>query len=106
MSLSGAILMLLATALLMAGVHSQAQGIPQGMGPENLGAPIDNRASVKIHLTILDENKKPLKQQALIRLTNQANGRVFFQTTNRPEIRIFPMFPRGSTWPRLVRLAT
>ena len=77
--------MLLATALLMASARSQAQGIPQGMGPENNGKPIDNRAGVKIRLTILDENKKPLKQQALIRITNQDTGRVFFQTTNRPE---------------------
>src|SRR6185312_3039718 len=91
--LSGAILMLLATVL-MAGARSQAQGIPQGMGPDNTGAPIANRAGVKIHLTVLDESKKPLKQQALIRLTNQDNGRVFFQTTNRSDTD-FPDIPPG-----------
>jgi tetratricopeptide (TPR) repeat protein len=64
------------------------------MGPDNTGAPIANRAGVKIHLTVLDESKKPLKQQALIRLTNQDNGRVFFQTTNRSDTD-FPDIPPG-----------
>ena len=85
--------MIVATVLML-GARSQAQGIPQGLGPENTGTPIANRAGVKIHLTILDESKKPLKQQVLIRLTNQDNGRVFFQTTNRPDSD-FPDIPAG-----------
>jgi len=34
-----------------------------------------------MHVSILDENKKPLKQQVLIRLTHRESGRVLFQTT-------------------------
>src|SRR3974377_2045241 len=53
-----------------------AQGIPQGTGVIGLRTTARNGAT--IHVTILDENKKPLKQQSLIRLTNQATGSVLF----------------------------
>jgi len=49
------------------------------MGP-NLGSRSTLRAGATIHITILDENKKPLKQQSVIRLTNQVTGLVLFQT--------------------------
>ena len=49
------------------------------------GTPIPNRVGVAIHVTILDENKNPLKRQALVRLTSEVTGRVYFQTTNGSE---------------------
>ena len=36
-------------------------------------------------MTVLDENNKPLKQQALVRLTGRATGRVLFQITRGSE---------------------
>jgi tetratricopeptide (TPR) repeat protein len=74
-----------------------AQGIPNAqsmqtpMGPGAPGTPAAARNGATISVTIVDENKKPLKQQSLIRLTSQATGRVLFQTTrgtdtNFPEI--------------------
>jgi tetratricopeptide (TPR) repeat protein len=55
------------------------------MGSGTPGTPIASRAGATINVTILDENKKPLKQQSLIRLTNQATGAAFFQTTRNSE---------------------
>jgi hypothetical protein len=63
--------------------RSPSQGIPKNMG--GIGAQTTRRTGATIHVTILDENKKPLKQQSLIRLTNQTTGSVLFQTTHASE---------------------
>jgi tetratricopeptide (TPR) repeat protein len=85
-------------AAILAGVaRSPAQGTPgpmiipnaqspqTPMGPGAPGTPASARSGVTIRVTILDENKKALKQQSLIRLTNHATGRVLFQTTRGPD---------------------
>jgi tetratricopeptide (TPR) repeat protein len=64
------------------------------MGPGPFGTQGAARSGATIYVTILDENKKPLKQQALIRLTNQETGRVLFQTTRGSEVN-FPELPAG-----------
>jgi tetratricopeptide (TPR) repeat protein len=55
------------------------------MGPGLPGTAIAQRVGAIIHVTILDENKKPLKQQSLVRVTSQTTGAVFFQTTSAGE---------------------
>ena len=64
---------------------SHAQGIPTSMGPGMPGTPIATRGGATLRVSIVDENKKPLKQQSLIRVTNQATGTILFQTTNASE---------------------
>ncbi len=64
---------------------SHAQGIPTSMGPNMPGTNIATRNGATLHVSIVDGNKKPLKQQSLIRVTNQATGTVQFQTTNASE---------------------
>ncbi len=71
--------------ILAAATPSAAQGVPAGMGPGTMGAPAAGRNGATVQVIILDENKKPLKQQSLIRLTNQSTGAVFFQTTRDSE---------------------
>lgn len=39
------------------------------------------QTTASLHVTILDENKKPLKQQALVRLTNLGTNMVLFEST-------------------------
>ncbi len=87
-----ALLIILAGMIVGVG-RSYAQGIPPGMGPGSLGTPISSRAGATIHVSILDENKKPLKQQSLIRITNQSTGTVFFQTTNAGETKFSDLPP-------------
>src|SRR5271168_925557 len=58
--------------------RSPSRGIPKNMG--TIGTQTTTRTGATINVTILGENKKPLKQQSLIRLTNQATGSVLFQT--------------------------
>ncbi len=44
--------------------------------------PLGGRAGATINVKVMDhETEKPLKQQAVVRLTNQSTGQVFFQTT-------------------------
>jgi len=49
------------------------------------GRPDDTRRSGAIHVTILDSNKQPLKQQALVRVTSQDTGRVYFEIARGTE---------------------
>jgi tetratricopeptide (TPR) repeat protein len=63
------------------------------MGPGLPGTAIAQRAGANIHVTILDENKKPLKQQSLVRVTSQATGAVFFQTTSAGEAKFTDLLP-------------
>ena len=67
--------------------HAQGTQTPTGptMGSGVPGSPVAFRAGATIHVTILDENKKPLKQQSLVRVTSQTTGAVFFQTTSAGE---------------------
>lgn len=76
------------TGLLLLGapVLALAQGPPPSIIGPQMGPEFGNQASatkgdVTLRINIVDENKQPLKQQSLVRITNQANGRVFFQTT-------------------------
>lgn len=62
------------------GVSTPTSGIGTPMTPEFSGTP-GVRAGAVLRVNILDESKKPLKQQAVIRLTNQGTGLVLFQTT-------------------------
>lgn len=55
------------------------------MGNQPGDVPGDTRRGIAIHVNILDANKQPLKQQALVRLTNQGTGTVFFQTAKGSE---------------------
>ena len=55
------------------------------MGSEQPGSPVATRGGANIHVTILDENRNPLKQQSVVRLTSQTDGRVLFQTTRGAE---------------------
>ncbi len=61
-------------------------------------SPTDNpgntRRGVSIRVSISDSNKQPLKQQSLVRVTNQGLGRVLFQTTRGAEA-IFGDLPPG-----------
>lgn len=82
--LTGALLIVMA-AMIVGQTRSQAQGIPTSMGPGMPGTAIATRSGASLHVTILDENKKPLKQQSLIRLTDQETGRVLFQATRGSE---------------------
>ncbi len=56
--------------------------------------PQDTRRGVAIRITILDEQKQPLKQQSLVRVTNQGTGRVLFETSRGTEA-IFPNLSPG-----------
>ncbi len=52
-----------------------------------MGVPTASRAGTDVQFTILDENDKPLKQQALVRLTSIENGREFLQISRDSEVR-------------------
>ena len=56
--------------------------------------PVETRRGVTVHVTILDANKQPLKQESLVRITGQETGRTFFQTTKGTEA-IFNDLPPG-----------
>ena len=64
-----------------------------GNGPGMAGTIPNSRVGAVIFVKILDENKKPLKQQALIRITNQSTGAVFFQTTSAAEAKFLDLPP-------------
>ncbi len=85
-------LLLVLACMITAVPRSQAQSVQGASGPGLPGTPILTRSGATIHVSILDENKKPLKQQSLVRVTSQANGAVFFQTTNASEAK-FPDLP-------------
>ena len=60
--------------------------VPHGMDSSvNGSASIRGRLGATIHVKIVDENGKPLKQQSLIRITSAVNGSVMFQTTKNSE---------------------
>ena len=94
---------LIVVACMMAGglrAHAQRGGstAPTISGPQGIQTPMGPSATTRngatVQVTILDENKKPLKQQSLIRLTSQATGRVLFQTARGSETS-FPDLPAG-----------
>jgi tetratricopeptide (TPR) repeat protein len=84
-------MLLLVLAVMVPGkAFSQAMptpAIPQNMGSGLPGTTIAQRAGATLKVTIVDESKKPLKQQSLIRLTNQSTGLVLFQTSRDAETR-------------------
>jgi tetratricopeptide (TPR) repeat protein len=79
------VLLVVLAGMLVGTPHSHAQGVPASPFPGNPSAPIATRSGASLHVTVLDENKKPLKQQALLRLTDQETGRILFQTTRGSE---------------------
>jgi len=86
--------------ILLAGMmvgQAVSQTIPSGVGTPMGSGPLGSagaatRGGAAIRVTILDENKQPLQQQSLIRLTNKQTGRVLFQTTRGSEVS-FPDLP-------------
>jgi tetratricopeptide (TPR) repeat protein len=56
----------LSMMVLLGLTRSQAQGIATPMASTPMGTPVPVRSGVVIRVTILDENKKPLKQQSLL----------------------------------------
>ena len=73
--------------------QAQSQGAQPNLGPGLPGTAIAQRVGAIIHVTILDENKKPLKQQSLVRVTSQSTGAVFFQTTSAGEAKFTDLLP-------------
>ncbi len=67
------------------GTSVQTQGLKTPMGNSTGDHPDDTRRGVAIHVNILDSSKQPLKQQSLVRVTNQGTGRVLFQATKASE---------------------
>ncbi len=49
------------------------------------GGPLAQRNGSTVYVKVEDENHKPLKQQALIRITSQSTGTVLFQSTRDGE---------------------
>lgn len=75
---------LIALAVCLVGsIPGHAQGISGGMSTSS--AQSVTQAGASLRVVILDENKKPLKQQAVVRLTNQSTGRVLFETSRGSE---------------------
>jgi tetratricopeptide (TPR) repeat protein len=70
--------------VLSIGLSASAQSAP-GIGTSlsgEFGNQADStRGDITIRITIVDEKQQPLKQQSVVRITNQGNGRIFFQTT-------------------------
>ena len=72
----------------------QNQGLSTPMSGSSANDNPDNtRRGVSIRVTIQDSNKQPLKQQSLVRVTNQNTGHVFFQTTKGTEARFGDLAP-------------
>ena len=80
-----AALLIVLASILAATPCSYAQGVPPGSFPRMPEGPIAARGGASLVVTVLDENNKPLKQQALLRLTARGTGRVLFQTTRGSE---------------------
>lgn len=73
-----------------------AAEVPHGMDSSvNGSATISSRAGATIHVKIVGENGKPLKQQSLIRITNESTGQVVFQSTKDSETS-FPNLPAAN----------
>jgi len=96
---------LICTVALLAPPYSQAQigsieppphmgvGVPMSDSPTgNLAG--DTRRGVAVRITILNEQKQPLKQQSLARITNQSTGRILFETSRGTEV-VFPNLQPG-----------
>src|SRR5581483_2148820 len=82
-------LSLMFVSLVAVSLQSQA-GSPVS-APTNFGTAtsrdiaVTSRRGSTVHVTLVDENKNPLKQQALVRLTNRNTGMVYFQTSKSSE---------------------
>src|SRR5664279_3140873 len=73
-----ALIVLMLLAGMVAGEPRASAQIGVQMSNRLPGAPIDTRGGATLHVTIVDENKKPLKQQSMIRLTGKDTGRILF----------------------------
>jgi tetratricopeptide (TPR) repeat protein len=78
-------LLIVFASMLVCAPCSHAQGVPQTSFPRMPDGPVASRGGASLHVAVLDENNKPLKQQALLRLTGRVTGRVLFQTTRGSE---------------------
>ncbi len=65
---------------------------PQQMDSKTNGTNIATRDGATIHIKITGDDKKPLKQQSLIRITSQTTGIVLFQSSRNSEAD-FPNLP-------------
>jgi hypothetical protein len=65
-------------------INTQGVSTPMS-GTSPTDNPGNTRRGVAIRVNILDSNKLALKQQSLVRVTNQGTGRVLFQTTKGTE---------------------
>lgn len=87
------VFILASTTLLCAQFNTNASNsVPTGWTSTN--GPNPTRQGATIHVKVFDEDKKPLKQQALVRIISQDNGRVVFQTTRNSETE-FPNMQAG-----------
>lgn len=71
-------------ALVITSLAGAQVGVPMSDGPAG-SASKNTRFNVDLHITILDEQKQPLKQQSLARVTSKETGRVLFETTRGTE---------------------
>lgn len=78
-------------ASMISGSAALAQ-FPQQMDSKTNGTNIATRDGATIHIKITGEDKKPLKQQSLIRITSQTTGIVLFQSSRNSEAD-FPNLP-------------
>jgi tetratricopeptide (TPR) repeat protein len=78
-------------ACMISGSVALAQ-FPQQMDSKTNGTNIATRDGATIHIKITGEDKKPLKQQSLIRITSQTTGIVLFQSSRNSEAD-FPNLP-------------
>lgn len=90
---------LIALVAMLIPLRSSAQAAPKGVGTPmsdtQVGnTTVDTRRGVAIRISVQDEQKRPLKQQALVRVTNQSTGRILFQTSRGLEV-IFADLPPG-----------
>lgn len=78
-------------ACMISGSVALAQ-FPQQMDSKTNGTNIATRDGATIHIKITGDDKKPLKQQSLIRITSQTTGIVLFQSSRNSEAD-FPNLP-------------
>ena len=77
--------LLIVLAGMIAGEPCASAQLSVPMSNQSPGAPIAQRSGATLKVSIVDDNKKPLKQQAMLRLTGKDTGRILFQTTRGSE---------------------
>lgn len=85
--------------IMASGLSALAQLTPGSNVGTSMSGDFGNQASatrgdVTIRINIVDEKSQPLKQQSVVRITNQTTGRVYFQTTKASST-AFNQLPNG-----------